>query len=125
MPRERPYIKNRGRRSYYKQNWQEAAPSVQVSIQLKKGRIYRQVFHRGSGKCFSFHIYTTPLIFRIAVIMDALVGISNSHIIFIATVMFAPSYSDVTTCIGLLAMLLQKCIIMGCFMCARKILRLL
>ena len=64
----------------------------------------------------------SKLLFRIAVAMGAFVGIAR--IIFVTTAIFAPSYTDVTTNIGLFALLLQQCVVMGCFMCTRKMSRL-
>ena len=64
----------------------------------------------------------SKLLFRIAVAMGAFVGIAR--IIFVATAIFAPSYTGVTTHLGLFALLLQQCVVMGCFMCTRKMSRL-
>ena len=67
-------------------------------------------------------VQVSKLLFRIAVAMGAFVGIAR--IIFVTTAIFAPSYTDVTTHIGLFALLLQHCVVMGCFMCTRKMSRL-
>ena len=64
----------------------------------------------------------SKLLFRIAVAMGAFVGIAR--IIFTATAIFAPNHSDVIANIGLFALLLQQCVVMGCFMCTRKMSRL-
>ena len=61
-------------------------------------------------------------LFRIAVAMGAFVGIAR--IIWIATSIIAPNYALVTTTIGLLALLLQQCVVMVSFMCTQKMSRL-
>ena len=61
-------------------------------------------------------------LFRIAVAMGAFVGIAR--IIWIAISIIAPNYALVTTTIGLLALLLQQCVVMVSFMCTQKMSRL-
>ena len=77
---------------------------------------------RDNSKVNPTRLPVSKLLFRIAVAMCAFVGISRT--IFVLTAIFMPSYTDVTTNIGLFALLLQQCVVMGCFMCTRKMSRL-
>ena len=59
---------------------------------------------------------------RIAVAMGAAVGIAR--LIWVTTAIFAPSLAYISTTIGVLAQLLQQCVVMASFMCTRKMSRL-
>ena len=71
------------------------------------------------------NVNQTPVskqLLKIAVAMGAFVGIA--HILWVTTSIVAPNYAYVTTAIGVLALMLQQCVVMVCFMCTQKMSRL-
>ena len=67
-------------------------------------------------------IQISKQLFRIAVAMGAAVGIAR--VIWVTTAIFAPSYAYISTTVGVLAQLLQQCVVMASFTCTRKMSRL-
>ena len=76
----------------------------------------------GGDDSYRTSIQISKQLFRIAVAMGAAVGIART--IWVTTAIFAPSYAYISTTVGILAQLLQQCVVMASFTCTRKMSRL-
>ena len=86
---------------------------------------YKQHRATASGLSNNSNVNQTRVLkqlFKIAIAMGAFVG--TAQFIWITTSIVAPNYAYITTPIGLLALMIQQCVVMVSFMCTRKMSRL-